>query len=124
VIIDIAGPVPFAVDGARLAALAQGRPAPMPHEDPDVAALVHAALTAEPVIAGYRLLPGEDGTDLMLCLVPAPGYGAGQPGVTGAAQRACERLLAGAGDRMRRGIEVAVLEPAGPEPAGGTGAAG
>ena len=26
VVIDIAGPVPFAVDGARLAALAQGRP--------------------------------------------------------------------------------------------------
>ncbi len=30
VVIDVAGPVPFAVDGARLAALAEGRPAPMP----------------------------------------------------------------------------------------------
>lgn len=122
VIIDIAGPVPFAVDGARLAALAQGRPAPMPHEDPDVVALVHAALAAEPAIAGYRLLPGEDGTDLTLCLVPVPGYGPAEPGVTGAAQRACERLLAGAGDRVRRGVEVALLEPAGPGPAGGAGA--
>jgi hypothetical protein len=118
VIIDIAGPVPFAVDGARLAALAQGRPAPMPYEDPDVIALVHAALAAEPVIAGYRLLPGEDGTDLTLCLVPVPGCDPAEPGVTGAAQRACEQLLAGAGDRVRRGVEVALLAPPGPEPPG------
>ena len=72
VVIDIAGPVPFAVDGARLAALAQGRPPPRPHEDPDVASLAHAALAAEPAVAAYRLLPGEDGTDLTLCLVPVP----------------------------------------------------
>src|SRR5215510_6808322 len=47
VVIDIAGPVPFAVDGARLAALAQGRAAPLPHEDPDVMALVRGIVTAE-----------------------------------------------------------------------------
>jgi hypothetical protein len=106
VVIDIAGPVPFAVDGARLAALAQGRPAPLPHEDPDVAALAHEALAAEPVIAGYRLLPGEDGTDLTFLLVPVPGHGPGE--VQDAAQRAGERLMGGAGDRLRRGIQVAV----------------
>jgi hypothetical protein len=111
VVIDIAGPVPFAVDGARLAALAQGRPAPLPHEDPDVTALIHAALTAEPVIAGYQLLPGEDGTDLTLCLVLVPGAGPDQPEVAAAAQRACERLLAGAGDRVRRGVAVTVIVP-------------
>jgi hypothetical protein len=108
VVIDIAGPVPFAVDGARLAALAQGRPAPLPHEDPDVAALAHEALAAEPVIAGYRLLPGEDGTDLTLFLVPVPGCGPAEPALRDAAQRAAGRLLAGAGDRVRRGIQVAV----------------
>ena len=75
VVIDIAGPVPFAVDGARLAALAQGGPPPWPHEDPDVVALAHVALAAEPVVAAYRLLPGEDGTDLTLCLVPEKGRG-------------------------------------------------
>jgi hypothetical protein len=94
------------VDGARLAALAQGRPAPLPHEDPDVAALAHEALTAEPVIAGYRLLPGEDGTDLTFLLVPVPGHGPGE--VQDAARRAGERLMGGAGDRLRRGIQVAV----------------
>ena len=117
VVIDIAGPVPFAVDGARLAALAQGRPPPRPHEDPDVAALVHAVLAAEPAIAAYRLLPGEDGSDLTLCLVPVPGCDPAAAAFTGAAQRASERILAGAGPQLRRGIRVAVIEAA----AGGAG---
>jgi SseB protein N-terminal domain len=108
VVIDIAGPVPFAVDGARLAALAQGLAAPLPHEDPDVVALAHEALLAEPVIGGYRLLPGEDGTDLTLLLVPVPGHS--QEEVGDAAQRAAQRLMGGAGDRLRRGIQVAVAE--------------
>jgi len=119
VVIDIAGPVPFAVDGARLAALAQGRPPPLPYEDPDVSALAHAALAAEPVIAAYRLLPGEDGTDLTLCLAPVPDCDPAAAAFTGAAQRASERLLAGAGPRLRRGIQVAVIEAA----AGGAGGA-
>jgi hypothetical protein len=121
VVIDIAGPVPFAVDGARLAALAQGRPAPLPHEDADVMALAHEALAAEPVIGGYRLQPGEEGTDLTLLLVPVPGHG--QQEVRDAAQRAAQRLMGGAGDRVRRGIQVAVAElAAGPE-GDGAGAA-
>jgi hypothetical protein len=119
VVIDIAGPVPFAVDGARLAALAQGRPPPWPHEDPDVAALVHAALAAEPVVAAYRLLPGEDGTDVTLCLVPVPGCDPAGAAFTAAAQRASEHLLAGAGQQVRRGVQVAVI---GPVP-GGAGSA-
>jgi len=127
VVIDIAGPVPFAVDGARLAALAQGRPAPPPCQDPDVMALAREALAAEPAVAGYRLLPGDDETDLTLLLVPAPGRGRGEPALRDAAQRAVARLLAGAGGRVRRGIQVAVAgtpaAAAGPEPAGGAGSA-
>src|SRR5262249_17551128 len=119
VVIDIAGPVPFAVDGARLAALAQGRPPPRPHEDPDVAALVHGALAAEPAVAAYRLLPGEDGTDLTLCLVPVPGCDPAGAAFAAAAERASERVLAGAGPRLRRGVQVAVIEPA----PGGSGSA-
>ena len=106
VVVDIAGPVPFAVDGARLAALAQGREAPLPHEDPDVLALAHEALLAEPVIGGYRLQPGTGGTDLTLLLVPVPGHG--QQEVRDAAQRAAQRLVGGAGDRVRRGLQVAI----------------
>jgi hypothetical protein len=119
VVIDIAGPVPFAVDGARLAALAQGGPAPLPYADLDVMALAHEALAAEPAVAGYRLLPGEDGTDLTLFLVPVPGCE--EAALAEAAQRAAGRLLAGAGGRARRGIQVAVAGPAcgaGPRTAG------
>ena len=67
------------------AALAEGRPAPMPHEDPDMLALVHGVLRAEPAIAGFRLLPGRHGTDLTLCLAPAPT--ATQVQVRGAVER-------------------------------------
>jgi hypothetical protein len=106
VVIDIAGPVPFAVDGARLAALAQGRPAPLPYEDPDVLALAHEALAAEAAVAAYRVLPGADGADLTLFLVPVPGCA--EAALAGAARRAAGRLMAGAGGRVRRGIQVAV----------------
>jgi hypothetical protein len=50
VVIDVAGPVTLAVDGARLAALAAGRPVPLPHQDPEVLAALHAALDHEPLI--------------------------------------------------------------------------
>ena len=110
VVIDIAGPVPFAVDGARLAALAGGRPAPVPHEDPDVVALVHALVTAEPAIAGFGLQPGRHGTDLALCLAPGPT--ATQAQVRDAIERVSAGVMAGAEGRVRRGIEVALTEAA------------
>ena len=55
VVIDVAGPVPVTVEGARLAALAAGRPAPLPHQDPDVLAALHAALSDEPLIVQASL---------------------------------------------------------------------
>src|SRR5271154_5830181 len=42
VVIDVAGPVPLAVEGARLAALAAGRPVAPAHEDADGRAQVEA----------------------------------------------------------------------------------
>ena len=110
VVIDVAGPVPFAVDGARLAALAGGRPVPMPHEDPDVVDLVRGLLTAEPAIAGFGLQPGRHGTDLTLCLVPVPG--AAEVGLREAVERVSTGVMAGAEGRVRRGIEVAFTEAA------------
>jgi SseB protein N-terminal domain len=108
VVIDIAGPVPFAVDGARLAALAVGRPAPPPHDDPDVRALAAAALAGEPLIAGFALLPGGGDSDLTIQLTLAPGYGPADERAQAAVQRAVERIMAGGGGRVRRGITVAV----------------
>ncbi len=55
VVIDVAGPVPVTVEGARLAALVAGRPAPLPHQDPDVLAALHAALGNEPLIVQASL---------------------------------------------------------------------
>ena len=59
------------------------------------------------------------GTDLTLCLVPVPGGDPAGAAFTGAAQRASERVLAGAGPRLRRGIQVAVIDGA----RGGAGSA-
>jgi hypothetical protein len=107
VVIDIAGPVPFAVDGARLAALAEGRPVPLPHDDPDMRTLAGAAVAGEPLIAGFALLPGGDGSDLTVQLTLAPGCGPGDNRAQAAIQRVVERIVAGAGGRVRRGITVA-----------------
>ena len=62
VVIDVAGPVPLVVEGARLAALAAGGQPPLPHEDPDVRAMI-AAVTDE-----FDLEPGPPGTDFLLAL--------------------------------------------------------
>ena len=108
VVIDLAGPVPVAVTGARLAMRAAGSPPPFPEQDPDVARAAAAAAAAEPVIAAVRLLPGGQSCDLTLQVTLAPGAEpAGQP-----AQQAVGRVAAGivaaAAGAVRRGIEVAV----------------
>jgi hypothetical protein len=108
VVIDLAGPVPIAVTGARLAMLAAGSPPPFPHQDPDVGRAAAAAAAAEPVIAAARLLPGEHGYDLTLQVTLAPGHEpAGQPAQQ-AVSRVAEGIVAAAEGAVRRGIEVAV----------------
>ena len=62
--VDIAGPVPLIVEGARLAALAAASPPPA-HEDPDVRAAV-----AE-IIDDFTLEPGAPDTDLEIAFSPA-----------------------------------------------------
>ncbi len=122
VVIDVAGPVPLAVEGTRLAALAAGQPVPPPHEDPDVQSQVETALTeaaqatggtraaglaqaAEPAIAGFSLAPGRAGrTDLTVRLhVAGPGWEA-------AANRAAAAIAARLAGRLRRGIEVIIAD--------------
>ena len=105
-VIDVAGPVPFAVDGARLAALAEGRPPPLPHDDPDMQALAAAALAGEPPVAGFTLLPGSGDSDLTIQLTLAPGHGPADARAQAAIQRAAERIVAGGAGRVRRGVTV------------------
>jgi len=102
VVIDVAGPVPIAVEGARLAALAAGRPPPPPHEDADVRAEIEAALAGEPQIAGFILEPGTPGgaeVAVRLLLAAADGM---QPLLDRAAAAIAARLAV----RLRRGIEI------------------
>jgi hypothetical protein len=120
VVVDIAGPVPLAVDGARLAALAGGRPVPLPHQDPDVLAAVRAAVAGRPFITGLDVTPGGDGRDLVLQVVLADGSdrAAGEEAVRllGAG------LMAELGGRLRRGIAITAALDAGPPGAGRRGA--
>lgn len=112
VIIDVAGPVPLAVEGARLAALAQGQPVPMPYEDPDVrevvAALVaEAADGAEPARFTLRPAPGDG--DLLIELAPPAGM---DPGAVQAfASQVGSAILERLGHRLRRGIAFALAQP-------------
>ncbi|HTX29052.1 MAG TPA: SseB family protein [Streptosporangiaceae bacterium] len=106
VVIDVAGPVPLAVEGARLAALAAGRPVPPPHEDPDIRAEVEAAVAGEPGITGFVLAAGrEDGTDLAVTLRLAAGDW--EPVLSRAANSIAARLAG----RLRRGIEFSAANP-------------
>ena len=104
VVIDVAGPVPLAIDGARLAALAQGEPPPAPQDDPDVHAQITEALAGEPAISGAELSGGGDGTDLAVRLMIRP-RATPLPDV----QRVAEAIAARLAGRLRRGIEVAAM---------------
>jgi hypothetical protein len=107
VVIDVAGPVPLAVEGARLAALAAGQPVPPPYEDPDIRAEVGAIVAGEAGITGFTLAPGRhDGTDLAVTLRLAAGDQG--PVLTRAANSIAARLAG----RLRRGLEFS----AAPEP--------
>ncbi len=103
VVIDVAGPVPLAVEGDRLAALAAGHPVPLAHEDADVRAQVEAAVAAEPGIAGFSLAASSaDEADLAIRLILATRDW--QPVVDRAANSIAARLAG----RLRRGIEFTV----------------
>jgi hypothetical protein len=101
VVIDVAGPVPLAVEGARLAALAAGQAVPPAHEDGDVRAEVEAAIAAEPMITGFSLAPSQQ-VDLAVRLRLSPGDW--RPVVNRAAQGIAGRLAV----RLRRGVEFSV----------------
>ncbi|HEX6454560.1 MAG TPA: SseB family protein [Trebonia sp.] len=105
VVIDVAGPVPLAVEGARLAALAAGDEPPLPYEDPDVRAEI-AAVTGD-----FTVEPGPPGSDFLVTL-----HGAD----AARARRAAEEITARvrAGGRFRRGVGFRVaLYPERMEPA-------
>ena len=73
VVIDIAGPVPIAVEGSRLAALAAGEDVPGLDEDPDVWQQVAAAAAEVAPGIRVRLSPPNGDLDFTLELAPPAG---------------------------------------------------
>ncbi len=111
VVIDVAGPVPLAVEGARLEALAGGQPVPPPQDDPDVRTEVEAAIAAELGITGYSLAASSvEDADLAIVLsLAVPDW---EPVVDRAASSIAARLAG----RFHRGIEFSVaLNPENPK---------
>ena len=109
VVIDIAGPVPFVVEGARLAALAAGAQPPGMHEDPDVWQQVAAAAAEIAPGIRIRLSPAREGLDFTLEL--APPEGAAGPVPPEVASRIADSAAARLGGRVRAGIAVLVRPP-------------
>jgi hypothetical protein len=93
VVIDVAGPVPLVVEGARLRALASGAPVPLPHEDPDIRAQVAA------VTGNFTLGPGGQDAELTVTVKTQDLI---------AARAAAEAIAARLAPRLRRGIAFRV----------------
>lgn len=91
VLLDVAGPNPFALEGPALRAVAAGADWTPAWEDPEVRAAVAAALDGVAGLAGHRLVPGQAPAGepvpdlLVLLLVEAPDVG-------GVAQAAADAL--------------------------------
>lgn len=104
VVIDVAGPVRLAVEGARLAALAGGTPLPVAWADPDVREVVSDVLTSELAVAAFELSPGDPDCDLVIALTLAPG--SAERDVTALAAEIGGAVMTRLGVRLRRGVEV------------------
>jgi hypothetical protein len=89
VVVDVAGPVPLVIEGARLRALASGAPPPLPHEDADIRAAVAA------VTGNFALEPGTQGAELTVALTATD-----RAGARAAAQQIAARLA----PRLRKGV--------------------
>jgi hypothetical protein len=119
VVIDVAGPVPFAVEGSRLAALARGEDPPFPHADPDVRQVIAEVLADHPEVASFDLENGSGGAnaaaehDLAIVLALT-----GDATVTlGGAELAelggsiVVEVMSRLAGRLRRGVGIWLAEP-------------
>ncbi|TDD89563.1 SseB family protein [Actinomadura rubrisoli] len=102
-VVDVAGPVPFAVDGLRLHLLAEGRPVPPPHEDPDVLAAVEAAFGSDQSVSGVRVVEGT-AAEVAVRFAVVPGH---DERVT--VQRVSDRLAELLRGRIVGGVELSVV---------------
>jgi hypothetical protein len=96
VVIDVAGPVSLAIEGARLRALAAGAPPPFPYEDPDIRAQVAQSAALAGVVGDVTLEPGGPDAELTIVLKADPAT----------AQSAAQDIAARLAPRLRKGIAL------------------
>jgi hypothetical protein len=104
VVIDVAGPVPFVVEGARLAALAGGDCAPLAWADPDVHEIVAAVLAGHSEVASFTLGPAGTGRDLAINVTMVDQRASRAIGDV--AEVVAADVMARLGRRLRRGVEI------------------
>lgn len=106
-LIDMAGPAPYALTGPALRAVALGREHVDPLGDPEVRGALRAAVAAEPGVLRAHLSPagGSDGT---LGLVLAPGAAVAEVARRIATALAADEVLR---SRLVRGLDLALLAP-------------
>jgi hypothetical protein len=113
VVIDVAGPVPFAIEGSRLAALARGEEPPPAWADPDVREIVAAVLAGRLDVASFELEDGGDDHDLAIVLTLA-GPAMEKSSASDLAElggAVVADVMSRLGGRLRRGVGVWLTEP-------------
>jgi hypothetical protein len=107
VVIDVAGPVPLAVEGTRLAALARGEEAPPAFADPDVHEIVADVLANQLEVASFELQPDDAGRDLAIVLaLTAEAAGRSEADSAQLGADVVGAVMARLGGRLRRGVAV------------------
>lgn len=101
-VVDVAGPVQFAIEGNRLYTFAEGRPIPPPYEDPDLLAAIEAAFATESDVTGVKVGPGT-GAELSVRFSLAAGADERTT-----VQRVADRLAGQLRGRIVGGVEVGV----------------
>ncbi len=110
VVVDVAGPVPFAIEGARLAALARGEPPLLPFTDPDVHEIVTDVLANQLDIASFELEPADELRDVAIVLTltaqAETRVGSGQLDVGQLGAHVADAVMARLGARFKRGVTI------------------
>ncbi|MFJ3649065.1 SseB family protein [Streptomyces murinus] len=115
-LIDLSGPVFYALSGAALRAVAERRPHLPPPRDPEIAAALCAILARHPAVSRAHLLPAAGDTDARLVVVPASAETDGQlPAAADNLAAAVRDLAADLAEdpllrmRLDRGLDLAVV---------------